>query len=194
MRNELLRWAEEQSNESLDCIKFADGYHYVLSALIDKINPIPVPSVEGYLEGNVINVFAHTPKELGNGYYVKESDALTALRALKEDCEDRCRMRWEAEIGKAKLDALPELAELKAEVERLRNGWISVDDAEPKESETVLVIGVKQSELSQDQYEPSIGLVMWGHKEWSECVDTCHYGVWYTKISHWQSLPNPPKQ
>lgn len=43
---------------------------------------IPLPSVEGYLEGKVIEYIPLTCKQFVTAY-----DALTALRALKEDCE-----------------------------------------------------------------------------------------------------------
>jgi hypothetical protein len=71
--------------------------------------------------------------------------------------------------------------------------WVACLERLPTEGQTVLVWGLKEAELSSNHYGPSIGLVTWNNEEFSDCADTCYYGIWYTKITHWMPLPEPPK-
>jgi uncharacterized protein YacL (UPF0231 family) len=121
MRNELLKWAQESKKGGIlnGFIIGPKGLAVYIDTLITKINSIPVPSVEGYLEGKVV----------GDGYYVSKDDTLTALRELKEDCEGEIQEKqreydWACEeITKWRKNGEEgwQLAEkLTAEVERLK--------------------------------------------------------------------------
>jgi hypothetical protein len=79
-----------------------------------------------------------------------------------------------------------------AKWERSRHAWVKCSERLPNVGEPVLVIGIKESELSQDRYDPSIGLVVWEDVNCSNCQDTCYYDMWYTNITHWMSLPPLP--
>lgn len=143
MRNELLRWAEEEcAPEVVD--EFDKGYVSALKNLIDKINSIPVPSVEeewvsigeervtirhntnpppadveGYLEG--LPTFEDGDAWGSSDRYLYVSHALTALRALKEDCEGEIELLKQGKSHYFKMmnEALHKVEELTAEVERL---------------------------------------------------------------------------
>ena len=166
MRNELLRWAEEQKGV------YANGdwrSQNLLEEFISKINSIPVPSVEGYLEGKVDNNVLHL-KNGGITNYLTITEALTALRELKEDCEDRLCENAYGWVLKCN--------ELKAEVERLKgDGWISVEDRLPEEKGYYL--GCEDWNITAKAF------VVYFDKE---------ENIFYQKCTHWRPLPNPPKQ
>jgi hypothetical protein len=168
MRNELLRWAEEE--KPIPDNDYNHGYWKALDALIDKINSIPLPSVEGYLEGKDIT---KEGQYVENGEYVHYDDALTALRALKEDCEDKLCENAYGWVLKCN--------ELQAEVERLRDGWISVEDRLPKTFKNVLGISNK-------------GKIVIACVDSSGIFDDYPLGGDSDFFTHWQELPNPPKK
>ena len=149
MRNELLSWAEESKKRCSDLTDpLVNGYNYAITHLIDKINSIPLPSIEGYLEGKVHD----GSMSAINQEFVFMDDALTALRELKEDCEGEKQEKqreydWACEeITKWRKNGEEgwQLAEkLTAEVERLKgDGWISVEDAHPQLSKPRMEDGV----------------------------------------------------
>ena len=180
MRNELLRWAEKSKKRCSDLTNpLVMGYNYALTHLIDKIKSIPVPSVEGYLEGKVDNNVLHL-KNGGITNYLTITEALTALRELKEDCEGEYQKKLETWASSIKIPFdvkemqhaydqcrktntemlinctkwMKKVKELQAEVERLRgDGWIGVEDRLPiKEDEMIVTIEVMRMNESGMKY------------------------------------------
>lgn len=113
MRNELLSWAEESKKGVIlnGFIIGPKGLAVYIDTLVTKINSIPVPSVEGYLED--VNDWPEPTSTIGADpkLCMYKDDALTALRELKEDCEDKLRENAYGWVLKCN--------ELKAEVDRL---------------------------------------------------------------------------
>ena len=76
------------------------------------------------------------------------------------------------------------------------NGWIPVSERLPEDAQMVLVIGDLYTEVT-DFIEQSdsnkIGLVKWQSFDYSPCVDTCAYSMWYSSIQFWQPLPKLPE-
>lgn len=104
MRNEILKWLKEEIAKPCDANKdYCDGINDALDDVIRKINSIPVPKVEGYLEGKVFDI--DTP---GWDQAVPYDYALAALQSLAADKNE--------EIGKLNRwipveERLPELGQ-----------------------------------------------------------------------------------
>ena len=167
MRNELLSWAEESKKRCSDLTDpLVNGYNYALTHLIDKINSIPVPSVEAlrsYFPNDAI-------------FTADEWDTIdTALRELKEDCEGEKQVIVESCL------------QLQAEVERLKgDGWISVEDAHPQLSKPRMEDGVL--------FTPVVEYCLVWDGENVDMGSFNERGLSDPKATHWKYLPNPPKQ
>ena len=167
MRNELLSWAEESKKRCSDLTDpLVNGYNYALTHLIDKINSIPVPSVEAlrsYFPNDAI-------------FTADEWDTIdTALRELKEDCEGEKQVIVESCL------------QLQAEVERLKgDGWISVEDAHPQLSKPRMEDGVL--------FTPVVEYCLVSDGENVDMGSFNERGLSDPKATHWKYLPNPPKQ
>ena len=167
MRNELLSWAEEEKQKAIQShAEYWNGYFVAMVLLIDKINSIPVPSVEAlrsYFPNDAI-------------FTADEWDTIdTALRELKEDCEGEKQVIVESCL------------QLQAEVERLKgDGWISVEDAHPQLSKPRMEDGVL--------FTPVVEYCLVSDGENVDMGSFNERGLSDPKATHWKYLPNPPKQ
>jgi hypothetical protein len=83
-------------------------------------------------------------------------------------------------------DAIEELADRIHDLTR----WIPVSESEPNRGDIVLVKGTVTGDVCKP-FEGQMGLVEWGSKDYSLCVDGCYYSVWYSDITHWQRITPP---
>lgn len=124
MRNEILKWAKEQKHIiNGPTLAYDNGYMRAMNDLIDKINSIPVPSVEGYLKGKIY-YSAHYRDIVEGSKIVTPDNALTALQELKEDCDNE----WDKKLADNAWGWIQKCNELKAEVERLKSVIKELDD------------------------------------------------------------------
>lgn len=106
---------------------------------------------------------------------------MNSFQILKQEIIE-CRIRAKSDETVKVLNYLQEFAE-----NNLNNGWISVDNMLPKEFETVLLFGKKYNG------EP---LITSGHLVQS-LVDEFGIEEGFSVpifITHWQPLPQPPKE
>lgn len=72
----------------------------------------------------------------------------------------------------------------------VKNNWISIKDAQPKEMQKVLVIGHRETQLGIDE-EPSIGYVEFQKIYYSRCVENADIN--YVLINMWMPVEMPIK-
>jgi hypothetical protein len=65
--------------------------------------------------------------------------------------------------------------------------WIPVSETEPNRGDIVLVKGTVSGDVCKP-FEGQMGLVEWGSKDYSSCVDGCYYSVWYSDITEWRRV------
>jgi hypothetical protein len=72
-------------------------------------------------------------------------------------------------------------------IEQLENKhrWVSIDESEPNRGDIVLVKGTVTGDVCKP-FEGQMGLVEWGSRDYSLCVDSCYYSVWYSDITEWR--------
>jgi hypothetical protein len=71
--------------------------------------------------------------------------------------------------------------------------WVRVEDEEPEEDEEVYVFGKWNGEINGRNEIMTTGLVEWKSKDYSQCPDSDAYSAWFSDITHWKKLPEPPK-
>lgn len=179
MRNELLKWCEDLKKSDTIMISVID--------LEAKINSIPVPDVEGYLED--VNDWNEPTSNIGADpkLCMYKSDALAALQALSDDKDAEVK-KWfgiaQSELNQ-KINLACQVSDLTAENERLK-GWISVEDRFPELSPPYVKHGITYTPVSEY-------CIVWD----GEYVDLGSYnerGLSNPKATHWMPLPEPPKQ
>ena len=80
-------------------------------------------------------------------------------------------------------------AAIRAEIDALKNPWISVEDRLPEEHVMVLILTV-DNEIMQRQLDYMLSDL----SAWSWCDDNLEYSLAGWLVTHWMPIPQPPKE
>ena len=110
---------------------------------------------------------------------------MKAIRKLIEELEKRAKEKFTIDVTKLKVLTTAARAELDS------MGWISVKDRLPEKNSQVLTLCNLKAETIK-KYSPVINqMEYWNDKGWFDWCGDDDEGL---DITHWQPLPEPPKE
>ena len=123
-------------------------------------------------------------------------DILDALKQLQSTIYLACDEKPADDISKIVRDAVAEITSLRAELEKAKkDGWISVKDRMPENVHIEhLTVGHSKAVLGYVKDNLCTFCVSYDyeHKAWRYFCDSNH--IVRHEITHWQPLPEPPKE